>query len=43
MAAFAVTVPVGASSVATLGSDMPVGQVVRYPSGPGGTALKLNE
>src|SRR5579859_2542113 len=40
--AFAATVPVGSFSEATTGRICPVGQAVRKPKGPGGTAAKFN-
>src|ERR1051326_5056836 len=43
IAAFAVTVPVGALRVATVGMDCPLPQAVRYPSGPFGAAAKFRE
>jgi hypothetical protein len=43
MAAFAVTAPVGAFKVETKGWDCPAGHVVRKPSGPFGTEVKLRE
>src|SRR5271166_631869 len=43
MAAFAVTVPVGAFNVETPGWGWPAGHTVRYPSGPRGTAVRFRE
>jgi hypothetical protein len=43
IAAFATTVPVGSFNVDTFGIDCPVGHVVRFPSGPGGTTVKFSE
>src|ERR1039457_6335892 len=43
MAALATTVPVKAFKLAASGIVCPVGQAVRYPSGPGGTRAKSGE
>ena len=43
MAALAAMVPVGSFSVETSGCGRPVGQVVRNPNVPEGTAVKLSE
>src|ERR1022692_99160 len=43
MAALAVTVPVIAFKLEACGFACPVGHVVRYPSGPPGTAVKFSE
>ena len=42
-AAFAATAPLYEFSVDAFGIACPVGHVVRYPSGPGGTTVKFNE
>jgi len=43
MAAFAVTVPVTAFNVETVGCDCPAGHAVRKPRMPGGIAVKFRE
>src|SRR5580693_9413841 len=43
IAAFATIVPSESFRVETFGIGWPVGQVVRFPSGPGGITVKFNE
>src|SRR3954449_10795932 len=43
IAALAFTRPSGEFRVETCGCDSPVGQIVRYPKGPFGTAVTLSE
>src|SRR5690242_18779500 len=43
IAAFATICPFSAFSVETIGCGWPDGQVLRYPSGPLGTTVKLRE